>query len=68
MLRSAADRYNLLSDSDFVYDWNKAGANPFANRKSFPALVGAGAAVAYAEMARKIQWSRIKIYETKLYI
>ncbi|KAK9234320.1 putative spherulin [Lipomyces kononenkoae] len=48
---SAADRYNILSqDSDFVYDWNEAGASPFANRKTFPALVGAGVAVAYAEM------------------
>ncbi|KAM3064665.1 hypothetical protein ACMFMG_008702 [Clarireedia jacksonii] len=48
---SAADRYNLLSnDSDFVYDWNAPGANVFANRKSFPALVGAGAALAYAEI------------------
>ncbi|KAH8710018.1 RmlC-like cupin domain-containing protein [Phaeosphaeriaceae sp. PMI808] len=48
---SAADRYNLLSkDSDFVYDWNKPGANPFANRKSFPALVGTGVALAYAEV------------------
>lgn len=45
--RSAVDRYNLLNDSDYVYDFK---ASFFANRKTFPALVGAGVGFAFAEM------------------
>jgi len=51
MIKSrATDRYALLpKDSDFVFDFSKGG--PFANRKTFPALVGSGGALAVGQMA-----------------
>jgi hypothetical protein len=43
---SVADKYALLpKDGDFVFDFNKAQF-PMANRKTFPALVGTGVALA----------------------
>jgi oxalate decarboxylase/phosphoglucose isomerase-like protein (cupin superfamily) len=48
----ASERYKLLSDEDFVFDFNKAQENPgaggeliAANRKTMPALVGTGASM-----------------------
>jgi hypothetical protein len=41
-LFSAVDRYQLLpKDEDFVFDFANSNT-PFANGKSFPALVGSG--------------------------
>lgn len=48
--RSAVDRYNLLNNSDYVYNFKTSA---FANRKTFPALVGAGVGFASAEMPGK---------------
>lgn len=46
--RRVADRYTLLPDnSDFVY--NFTNNNPFANRKTFPALVGSGISLVAAD-------------------
>jgi hypothetical protein len=51
-LFSASDRYKLLpNDASFVFDFNKDG--PVANRKTFPALVGSGSAVAAAQLGGK---------------
>lgn len=50
---TAADRYLLLNDSQFVFDFNQPRGNGgkggdifAANRKTFPALVGAGSGMA----------------------
>ncbi|SPO05479.1 related to spherulin 1A precursor [Cephalotrichum gorgonifer] len=46
---SAADRFALLpDDKDFVFEFGKKGA--LADRKTFPALVGTGSALATAEL------------------
>jgi mannose-6-phosphate isomerase-like protein (cupin superfamily) len=42
---NSVDRYNLLTDKDFVYDFNNP-TSLFADRKSFPPLVGQDAALA----------------------
>ncbi|KAJ5620920.1 hypothetical protein N7510_004904 [Penicillium lagena] len=48
---TAVDRYKLLSkDEDFVYDFTKNRDTPFANRKTFPALVGYGASMSIAQL------------------
>ncbi|KAK4169756.1 RmlC-like cupin domain-containing protein [Cladorrhinum sp. PSN259] len=41
------DRYSLLKDEDFIFDFNKAPF-PLANRKFFPALTGTNLAIAPA--------------------
>lgn len=47
---SAADRYALLpDDDDWVFDFNDSDTG-MANAKSFPPLVGANAAMAFAEL------------------
>lgn len=43
-------RYNLLKDSDFIFDWNSPDSAPVADRRSFPALVGTGVAMTVAEV------------------
>jgi len=40
-LNSAIDRYKLLKDSDFLYDFGKQPSS-IANGQTFPALVGSG--------------------------
>ncbi|KAK3319565.1 RmlC-like cupin domain-containing protein [Cercophora scortea] len=45
---TALDRYQLLTDQDFVFNYNDS-ATGLATRKSFPALVGTGASMAIAE-------------------
>ncbi|KAK4225060.1 putative spherulin [Podospora fimiseda] len=44
------DRYALLKDQDFIFDFSAPNAPPIADRKSFPALVGTNVAVAVAEV------------------
>ncbi|KAH6895522.1 RmlC-like cupin domain-containing protein [Thelonectria olida] len=50
---TAADRFSLLKDEQFLFDFNQKQQNPgkggqliAANRKTFPALVGTGAGMA----------------------
>ncbi|UNI15305.1 hypothetical protein JDV02_001848 [Purpureocillium takamizusanense] len=46
---TAAQRYSLLpDDKNFTFSFNQSEA-PFANRQSFPALVGTGGSMAIAE-------------------
>ncbi|KAL2208806.1 RmlC-like cupin [Sarocladium strictum] len=55
---TAADRFKLLpNNEDFIFDFNKPQENPgkggeliAANRKSFPALVGTGAGMAFGRV------------------
>ena len=48
---SAVDRYQLLpNDEDFIFDFNKTDGTGFADAKTFPALVGTGASMAFAEV------------------
>jgi mannose-6-phosphate isomerase-like protein (cupin superfamily) len=54
----AADRYKLLEDADFVFDFNAEQENHgdggelvAANRKTMPALVGTGASMALGRMS-----------------
>lgn len=50
-LLSAIDRYQLLpNDDDFVFDFNQTDGTGFADAKTFPALVGTGASMAFAEV------------------
>lgn len=44
---STVDKFNLLKDEDFVFDF-KTG--PLAYRKNFPALSTVGGAMAYASL------------------
>lgn len=51
---SAVDRYQILpKDENFVFDFNTA-VFPMANRKTFPALVGAGISLAIAEVKGRL--------------
>ncbi|KAB5539429.1 RmlC-like cupin domain-containing protein [Coniochaeta sp. 2T2.1] len=43
----ATDRYALLNDTDFVFDYDSS-VTGMANRKSYPALVGTGGSMAVA--------------------
>ncbi|KAF7547641.1 hypothetical protein G7Z17_g7590 [Cylindrodendrum hubeiense] len=54
---TAVDRFALLGDDEFVFDFNKAQENPgkggeliVANRKLFPALVGTGSGMAFGRV------------------
>ncbi|KAH7124220.1 RmlC-like cupin domain-containing protein [Dactylonectria macrodidyma] len=54
---TAVDRFALLGDDEFVFDFNKEQENPgaggqiiAANRKAFPALVGTGAGMAFGRV------------------
>ncbi|KAK7423715.1 hypothetical protein QQX98_000905 [Neonectria punicea] len=54
---TAVDRFALLEDDDFVFDFNQEQANPgkggqlvAANRKTFPALVGTGSGMAFGRV------------------
>ncbi|KAJ5294750.1 hypothetical protein PENANT_c014G10666 [Penicillium antarcticum] len=47
---TAIDRYKLLpKDEDFVFDFTNSKA-PFANRQTFPALVGSGMSISSKEL------------------
>ncbi|KAI9158042.1 Spherulin-1A [Paramyrothecium foliicola] len=47
---TAVDRYRLLpNDEDFIFDFKKSPF-PFANRQSFPALVGSGLTLSLTEV------------------
>ncbi|OGE58348.1 hypothetical protein PENARI_c001G08227 [Penicillium arizonense] len=47
---TAIGRYQLLpTDEDFVYDFTKS-KTPFANRKTFPALVGSGTSFSVGQL------------------
>ncbi|KAJ5525347.1 hypothetical protein N7494_011997 [Penicillium frequentans] len=47
---TAIDRYKLLSkDEDFVYDFTNS-TTPFANRETFPALVGSGTSFSVGQL------------------
>ncbi|KAK7432060.1 hypothetical protein QQZ08_001350 [Neonectria magnoliae] len=57
---TAVDRFALLKDDDFVFDFNQEQANPgkggqlvAANRKTFPALVGTGSGMAFGRVDGK---------------
>ncbi|KAF7548857.1 hypothetical protein G7Z17_g6790 [Cylindrodendrum hubeiense] len=54
---TAVDRFALLGDDQFVFDFNQEQPNPgaggqlvAANRKTFPALVGTGAGMAFGRV------------------
>ncbi|KAH8736142.1 RmlC-like cupin domain-containing protein [Ilyonectria robusta] len=54
---TAVDRFALLKDDQFVFDFNQQQPNPgkggqlvAANRKTFPALVGTGAGMAFGRV------------------
>ncbi|KAK3985239.1 RmlC-like cupin domain-containing protein [Cladorrhinum sp. PSN332] len=47
---NTVDRYNLLKDEEFIFDFFAPNAPPVADRKTFPALVGTGVAVTVAEV------------------